>query len=90
MTDTITEDRTTDVGGIAADRLKSFVERLERLAEEKQGIADDMKDVFLEARSTGFDVKVLRTILRQRKKSREERQEEAELIDLYAHALGMD
>lgn len=90
MTDTITEDRTTDVGGIAADRLKSFVERLERLAEEKQGIADDMKDVFLEARSTGFDVKVLRTILRQRKKSREERQEEAELIDLYSHALGME
>ena len=91
MTDTSTADTTTsDVGGIAADRLRSFVERVERLEEEKKGIQDDIKDVYLEAKGTGFDVPVLRAVIRLRKKAKEERQEEEELLELYKMALGMD
>lgn len=79
-----------DVGGVAADRLRSFVERVERLMEEQKGIADDIKDVFLEARSTGFDVKIIRKVIRLRKLAKEERQEEEELTELYKTALGME
>ena len=79
-----------DVGGIADDRIRSFVELLERLEEEKKGISDDIKDVYLEAKGTGFDVKIIRTIIRLRKKAKEERQEEEELIELYKMALGME
>lgn len=79
-----------DVGGVAADRLRSFVERLERLEEEKKGIGDDIKDVLLEARSTGFDVKIIRAVLRLRKLAAEERQEQEELTQLYKTALNMD
>ncbi len=89
MTDTMTTERTNDVGGIAADRLKSFVERIERLEEEKKGISDDIKDVYLESKSTGFDPKIIRTIIRLRKLAKEERQEQEELTDLYKMALGM-
>lgn len=78
-----------DVGGVAADRLRSFVERLERLEEEKKGISDDIKDVFLEAKSTGFDVKIIRMVMRLRKLAAEERQEQEELKELYQRALGM-
>lgn len=81
---------TSDVGGIAAERLRSFVERIERLMEEQRGIQDDIKDVFLEAKSTGFEVKIIRTIIRLRKLSAEERQEQEELKELYSAALGMD
>jgi uncharacterized protein (UPF0335 family) len=90
MTDSSVAAPTNDVGGIAADRLRSFVERLERLEEEKKGISDDIKDVYLEAKGTGFDVKIIRTIIRLRKKAKEERQEEEELIELYKMALGME
>ncbi|HRJ60036.1 MAG TPA: DUF2312 domain-containing protein [Azospirillaceae bacterium] len=81
---------TDDVGGIAADRLRSFIERVERLEEEKKGIQDDIKDIFAEAKGTGFDVKIIRQIIRLRKKAKEERQEEEELLELYKSALGMD
>jgi len=76
-------------GGVAADQLRSFVERIERLEEEKQSIADDIKDVYGEAKGTGFDTKVLRQIIRLRKQDAAERQEQEALLDLYMHALGM-
>lgn len=79
-----------DVGGIAADRLRSFIERIERLEEEKKGLQDDIKDIYAEAKGTGFDVKIIRQIIRLRKKAKEERQEEEELLELYKSALGME
>ena len=76
-------------GGVAAGQLKSFVERIERLEEEKKGISDDIRDVFAEAKGQGFDTKVMRQVIRLRKKDASERQEEEALLDLYMHALGM-
>ena len=73
----------------AQGQLKSFVERVERLEEEKKAIAGDQKEVFAEAKSSGFDVKILRKVLALRKKSAEERQEEEAMLDLYLSALGM-
>jgi uncharacterized protein (UPF0335 family) len=75
--------------GVAADELKQFVERIERLEEEKAGIAGDIKDVFAEMKGRGFDVKAVRQILRIRKKDHAERQEEEAMLDLYMQALGM-
>lgn len=79
----------TDVGGIAQDVLLSFVERIERLEEEKKNLAEDIKDVYAEAKSSGFDVKIMRQIIKMRKMEDSDRQEYEALIDLYAHALGM-
>jgi len=79
----------TDVGGIAQDVLLSFIERIERLEEEKKNLADDIKDVYAEAKSGGFDVKIIRQIIKMRKMEDSDRQEYEALIDLYAHALGM-
>ncbi|GLQ06504.1 DUF2312 domain-containing protein [Sneathiella chinensis] len=78
-----------DVGGVAADHLRSYIERIERLEEEKKGIADDIKEIFAEAKGTGFDVKAMRAILRFRKMDKAEYQEQEYMIDLYKHALGM-
>lgn len=77
------------VGGIASDRLKSFVERIERLEEEKKAIADDIKDVYAESKSAGFDVKVMRQVIRLRKLDAADRAEQEEILDLYKHALDM-
>lgn len=74
---------------VAADQLKSFIERIERLEEEKAGIAGDIKDVYSEARGNGFDVKVLRRIIALRKRDYAERQEEEAIMELYMQALGM-
>ena len=71
------------------DRLRQFVEQIERLEEEKKTIADDIKEVFAEAKGTGFDTKAIRTIVRLRKKDQAERQEEESILDLYKAALGM-
>jgi uncharacterized protein (UPF0335 family) len=79
----------SNTGGVAAGQLKSFVERIEHLEEEKKGIADDIRDVFAEAKGQGFDTKVMRQVIRLRKKEPAERQEEEALLDLYMHALGM-
>jgi uncharacterized protein (UPF0335 family) len=79
----------SNTGGVAAGQLKSFVERIERLEEEKKGISDDIRDVFAEAKGQGFDTKVMRQVIRLRKKDASERQEEEALLDLYMHALGM-
>ena len=79
-----------DVGGVAAAQLRSFVDRIERLEEEKKGLADDIKDIYSEAKGQGFDVKVLRKVISMRKRSKEDRQEEEELLELYKAALGME
>ena len=78
-----------DVGGIAGDRLKSFVERIERLEEEKAALTSDTRDVYAEAKSAGFDVKILRQIIRLRKLDEPARNEQEELLELYMRALGM-
>lgn len=85
------QGRNSDVAetGVAADELKQFIERIERLEEEKAGIAGDIKDVFAELKGRGFDSKAVRTILRVRKKDHAERQEEEAILDLYMQALGM-
>lgn len=79
-----------EVGGIAGDHLRSFIERIERLEEEKQGIAADIKDVYAEAKGTGFDVKIMRQLIRLRKMEDHDRSEQEEILDLYKRALGMD
>ncbi|HEX3348545.1 MAG TPA: DUF2312 domain-containing protein [Acetobacteraceae bacterium] len=79
----------SDVGGIAADRLRSFVERIERLEEEKRALASDIKDVFAEAKGAGFDVKILRKLISLRRMEAQERDEMDELLTLYMRAIGM-
>ena len=78
-----------DVGGIAGDRLKSFVERIERLEEEKAALAGDIRDLFAQAKSSGFDTKALRTILKLRKQDAAERRDQEAVVATYMHALGM-
>jgi uncharacterized protein (UPF0335 family) len=73
----------------AKDQLKAFIERVERLEEEKKTIADDIRDVFAEAKANGFDVKALRTIVRMRKQDADERREHEAILETYMHALGM-
>lgn len=86
MSDDVTETSQT----IAAGQLRSFIERIERLEEDKSAIADDIKDVMAEMKGSGFDVKAVRTILKLRKKDVAERQEEEAILDLYKAALGME
>jgi len=81
---------TSDVGGIAAERLRSFIERIERLEEEKKGIQDEIKEIYAEAKGTGFDTKIMRQIIRLRKMEKNDRQEQDALLDLYMAALGME
>jgi uncharacterized protein (UPF0335 family) len=73
----------------AKDQLKAFVERVERLEEEKKAIADDIRDVYAEAKSSGFDIKALRTVVRLRKQDLNERKEQEAILETYLHALGM-
>ncbi len=79
----------TKVGGIAVDQLKSIIERVEKLLEEKAGIASDIKDVFAEAKGNGFSVPILKQIIKLRAKDAAKREEEDHLLDTYARALGM-
>jgi uncharacterized protein (UPF0335 family) len=76
-------------GGIAADHLKSFIERIERLEEEKKALADDIRDVYSEAKATGFDVKVMRQIVKIRKMDKNDLDEQEALLETYMRALGM-
>ena len=78
-----------DVGGISGNRLKAFIERVERLEEEKAAISEDVRDVYGEAKATGFDPKIMRKIVGLRKTNLEKRREEQELLDLYMSAIGM-
>ena len=73
----------------AKDQLKAIVERIERLEEEKKATSDDIRDVYAEAKGTGFDVKALRTIVRMRKQDTDQRREEAAVLEMYMNALGM-
>jgi uncharacterized protein (UPF0335 family) len=79
----------SEAGGISGNRLKSFIERVERLEEEKAAIAEDVRDVYGEAKATGFDPKIMRRIVSLRKTNLEKRREEQELLDLYMSAIGM-
>ena len=78
-----------DKGGIAGERLRSFIERIERLEEEKAALTGDIREVYAEAKSAGFDVKIMRQIVRLRKLDNAERQEQEALLDLYKQALGL-
>ena len=79
-----------DVGGVSGKRLQSFFDRIERLEEEKAALAEDIKEVFAEAKAVGFDVKIMRRIMKLRKMDPEKRQEEDHLINLYMSAIGME
>ena len=78
-----------ETGGIAADRLRSLIERIERLEEERKSLGNDIKDIYSEAKSAGFDVKVIRQIIRIRKQEPAEVEEQESLLDVYRRALGM-
>src|SRR6185437_6043521 len=78
-----------DVGGIAGERLKSFIERVERLEEEKRALAEDIKEVYAEAKGVGFDVKIMRQIVKIRKMDQDDLDEQETLLDVYKRALGM-
>ena len=78
-----------DVGGVAGQRLRSFIERVETLEEEIKALSDDKKEIFAEAKGTGFDVKTIRKIIALRKLDVEKRRESDELLDLYKAAIGM-
>jgi uncharacterized protein (UPF0335 family) len=85
MADEVAESSQT----VAAGQLRAFIERIERLEEEKKTISEDIKEVYAEAKGTGFDTKAVRVIIRLRKKDQAERQEEEAILDLYKAALGM-
>ncbi|WP_265571575.1 DUF2312 domain-containing protein [Sphingomicrobium nitratireducens] len=76
-------------GSIAADQLRLFIERIERLEEEKKGIADDIKDVYAEAKANGYDTKTMRAIVRLRKMEKHQLDEQDALLETYRAALGM-
>ena len=83
------KDESDAIGAAARDQLRAIVARIERLEEDKAGVAADIKEVYAEAKGNGFDVKTLRKIVSLRKKSQDERSEEEAMLDLYMQALGM-
>ena len=82
-------NETANVGGVSGAMLKQYVERIERLEEEKKGIADDIRDAFAEIKNAGFDVKTVRQVLKLRKLQPHDRAEQEELLELYKAAIGM-
>ncbi len=78
-----------DVHGVARDQLRTIIERIERLEEEKTALTADLREVYAEAKGNGFDVKTLRSVVRLRKQETAERNEQQALLDTYMHALGM-
>jgi uncharacterized protein (UPF0335 family) len=78
-----------EVGGVSTDRLKSFVDRIERLEEEKQALAADIREVYSEAKGAGFDIKVMRQLIRLRKMDKEDRDQMEEILSVYERALNM-
>jgi uncharacterized protein (UPF0335 family) len=85
----VVEKTETKTGGIAADRLRSIVERIERLEEERKALSGDIRDIYAEAKSAGFDVKVLRQLIRIRRQEPADVEEQESLLDVYRRALGM-
>jgi len=83
------EKSETKTDGVAADRLRSLVERIERLEEERKALGSDIRDIYAEAKSAGFDVKVLRQLIRVRKQEPADVEEQETLLDVYRRALGM-
>ncbi len=79
-----------DIGGVSGKRLRGYLDRIERLEEEKKGIADDIKDIYAEAKGVGFDAKILRKVYMLRKMNTDKRREEEELLELYKAAVGID
>lgn len=79
----------SDAGATAREQLRSYVERIERLEEEKKSISDDIKDVYGEAKAMGYDTKVLRKVIAIRKQDQNDRMEQEAILDTYLHALGM-
>ena len=79
-----------DIGGIAGDRLRSYIERIERLEAEKTALTADIREIFSEAKGNGFDIKIIRQIVRLRRMDRQDRLEQEELLAIYQHAIGMD
>ncbi|MEK9671906.1 MAG: DUF2312 domain-containing protein [Rhodospirillaceae bacterium] len=80
----------SDIGGVAGDRLKAFIERIERLEDEKKALSEDIREVYSEAKSAGFDVKIMRQVIRLRKMDTNDRNEMEEVLSVYMRALGMN
>lgn len=78
-----------DVGGVAGQRLRAFLERIERLEDEKKGLGDDIKDIYGEAKGVGFDTRIMKRVLKLRKMEPDKIREEDELLELYKSAIGM-
>jgi uncharacterized protein (UPF0335 family) len=85
----VVEKTDTKTGGIAVDRLRSIVDRIERLEEERKALGGDIRDIYAEAKSAGFDVKVLRQLIRVRRQEAADVEEQETLLDVYRRALGM-
>lgn len=80
----------SSVGGVSGERLKQYIERIERLEEEKAGLAEDIRDVYAEAKSAGYESKIMRQIVKLRKMDHQKRQEQEELLELYKSAIGLE
>jgi uncharacterized protein (UPF0335 family) len=78
-----------DIGGIAGERLRSFIERIERLEEEKRALTADIKEVYSEAKGNGFDARIMRQLIRLRRMDKDDLDEQESLLDVYKRALGM-
>jgi uncharacterized protein (UPF0335 family) len=78
-----------DIGGIAGERLRSFIERIERLEEERRALSADIKEVYAEAKGTGFDTKIMRQLIRLRRMDKDDLDEQETLLDVYKRAIGM-
>ena len=78
-----------DIGGIAGERLRSLIERIERLEEEKRALGEDIKEVYAEAKGSGFDAKIMRQIIKIRRMDKDDLDEQETLLDIYKRALGM-
>lgn len=91
--DPVKSDQTSDVGGVGGKRLMSYIERLERMLEEKKGISDDIRDIFAEAKGVGFDAPTITKIIKERAaiaRNKDRHNEQLELFDLYKAAIGME
>ena len=80
----------SEVGGVAVDRLRSFIERIERLEEERATVAVDIREVYAEAKANGFDPKIMRQVVKLRKMESGDRQEQEAMLEIYKEALGME
>ena len=79
-----------EVGGVAGDRLRTIIERIERLEDEKKALSDDIREIYSEAKGAGFDIKIIRHIVRLRKMDASDRSEMEQVLDVYKRALGME